>query len=91
MRFFVLAVTLCLYTVLAVGQTNSPQAAAPANPNPAPAQGKTSAKTSATPTAKRMAADAQDVGRQFGRANREAAYGSGKPWQLAFERERPDV
>jgi len=62
MRSFILAVMLCLYTLLAVGQTSSPPAAAPSNPNPAPEQGKGAAKTSAPPTAKRMAADAQDVG-----------------------------
>ena len=65
MRSFVLFVLMCLATLLAVGQTDSTQAPAAANPGPAPAQAKEPSKpaTAPAPSASGMheAAEAQAV------------------------------
>ncbi len=63
MRSFVLAVMMCLCTLLAAGQTSSPQAPTAATPNAA-AQGEKPGKLAAPakpPSAKQQAAEAQEV------------------------------
>jgi len=63
MRSFVLVLMMCLCTLLAAGQTSSPQAPTAATPNAA-AQGEKPGKSAApaqSPSAKQQAAEAQEV------------------------------
>jgi len=63
MRLFVLVLMMCLCTLLAAGQTSSPQAPTAATPNAA-AQGEKPGKPAApaqSPSAKQQAAEAQEV------------------------------
>jgi len=63
MRSFVLVLMMCLCTLLAVGQTSSPQTPTAATPNAA-AQGKEPGKPAApapSPSAKQQAAEAQEM------------------------------
>lgn len=64
MRSFVLVLMMCLCTLLAAGQTSSPQAPTAATPNSAAAQGEKPGKPAAPakpPSAKQQAAEAEEV------------------------------
>ena len=65
MRSFILALMMCLCTLLALGQTNSSQAPTPATPSTPAAQGEKPGKPAApapSPSAKRQAEESQEVG-----------------------------